>query len=192
MQLLKKMSAKTICGNPILLFTKEEMPDPKDAKKTIKRIPLGIVINLFRVIGMANGVKKGTSNFGDWISFSGQFQAISYETGETFRSNALFLPPTAQDALLPVVMEHGDNGVQFGFDVAVRSVEDKQDPSNTKYEYVCRPLMQIEELDAIKAFRDTLPPLLEAPRNPSTAVEGEKTATASAPTAPAKKSTSKK
>jgi hypothetical protein len=144
MQLVTKLSAKTITGaiKPLL---------PRDADKNII---MGAVVLLFRVYGIAHGIKKGESNFGPWVSFSGEFEAVGAD-GEVYRSANLFLPEVAEQLLLPVVMsDKNEGGVRFAFDIGAKATE-----ATVGYEYVVKPVVQIAENDSLAAFRTELPAL---------------------------------
>lgn len=73
---------------------------------------------LFRVGGIASGIESGSSQFGDWIAFEGQFQAVLIETGEVFRSPRLFLPGMAE-SLLKGAVTTATGPVSFLFDIGV-------------------------------------------------------------------------
>lgn len=178
-QLLKKMSAKTICGNVKSLarvtFYKEKA-DKDGNLVLLEDAPKGI--DLFRVIGVADGIKSGNSQFGDWISFTGNFKAIGLrpdENGEVdeYRSAVLFLPAPA-DQLLVEALKDNDN-VELAFIIGIS-------PSTgvLGYEYTCQPLIKPQENDAISSLEQKLGlAQLEAPKE-------------SEPEEVAKKSTAKK
>lgn len=162
MQLLKKMSVKSILGNVLAAFAVNE---------TTKQPNLGDKKVLFRVFGIANSSKTGTSNFGEWTSFKGLFEAIILETGEVLRSSDLFLPEVATDALLPVVaknVEDGGNGVRFAMDIGAVIVADRTNPLVMKYEYTCAPVIDVAQDDPLAAFKAVLP-ALPAPTKPKQA-----------------------
>jgi hypothetical protein len=156
MQLVKKLSAKSVIGNILALFPRETtVVDGKE----IKKIVLGTEIDLLRVIGVARGIKRGTTNFGEWTAFKGQFEGVRLDDGEIFRSSDLFLPEVATDMLVPVVMEHGEEGVQFAFTIGARAVADRAAPEIVKYEFICKPLVEVSQTDPLEAFKNTLPAL---------------------------------
>jgi hypothetical protein len=153
MQIVKKLSSKTIIGNVLTAFTIDE--------KT-KQPVIGELVALFSVVGIANTIKTGTSTYGDWQSFKGTFEATNLLTGEVFRAGELFLPEVAENMLTGPVTQHGE--VKFGFEIGARSVKDRTNDQIVKYEFTCKPLLDTAENDPIAALKAELPALqLEAP-----------------------------
>lgn len=154
MQIVKKLSAKTIIGNVLGAFTVDE--------KT-KQPVIGELVALFQVVGIAVTIKTGTSTYGDWQSFKGTFEATNLLTGEVFRAGELFLPEVAENMLVGPVTQHGE--VQFGFEIGARSVKDRTNDQIVKYEFTCKPLLDTAENDPLEALKAQLPALqLEAPK----------------------------
>jgi len=127
MQLLTKLSAKKLIG-------KIEKPTKKTA--------------LFRVLGIATGVKTGESTYGPWVAFLGQFRAIRNSDNEVFQAGQCFLPAMASNLMLPVVNQHGDTGVEFAFDIGVVPAENA-----IGYEYFAEPIVESGETDALAALQ---------------------------------------
>ncbi|HET8707117.1 MAG TPA: hypothetical protein VFM46_12515 [Pseudomonadales bacterium] len=160
MQLLKKMSVKTLLGNVLALFPED--PETKQPK-------LGDKMDLFQIIGIAHTTKSGESNFGPWTSFKGMFEATRLDTGEIFRSGELFLPDVATDALLPAVhknVEDDGHGVEFAMVIGANTVADRTNPKIVKYEFTCKPLLDVAESDPLAAFKNRVP-ALAAPVKPA-------------------------
>lgn len=148
-QLHKKLSIKNVIGKVKALFEKDEKGD----------IPEGQKVNLIRVIGIADGIKVGTSTYGEWIAFTGQFVAIDLRTGEEHRSGQLFLPDTATDVLAPVVRAQNGAPVEFAFDIGATSTD-----TEVGYEYNVTPLVEAKENDPLQNLTARLNlPALPAP-----------------------------
>jgi hypothetical protein len=157
MELVKKLSAKSVVGNPMSVI-RAAMKDAHD------RAPQeGDSAPLYRVYGVARGVKNGQSNFGEWTAFKGEFAAVSLETGEQFRSGELFLPEVAEALLIGPVKDGDGSGVQFAFEIGARAVKDRADDKNLKYEYTVRSLVELSKEDPLAQMASTLP-ALPAPR----------------------------
>lgn len=151
MQLLKKISVRTVCGD------QDEIMQTCLANKAA-------VTPLMRIVGIANGVKEGEGTFGAWKGLTGRFEAINAETGEVFRSPVCFLPEFAID--LVTGQFSGDvNSVQFAFDIGAQYSE----AAATRYEFTVTPLTETPDDDlaqlsfnAGKAKPLALPPAAKA------------------------------
>jgi hypothetical protein len=166
--LVSKMSAKSIIGKIKARLPKDEKGD----------LVIGGVASLFRVYGLATGVKKGSTNFGEWLSFSGQFEAVDSESGEVFQSANLFLPDVAQNLLFPAVMDESNiSGVTFAFDVGVK--EDKSaDGQGAGYNFTVSSILEVKETDAMAHLKAALPPMKIAVKaQMPLAIEAEKVET---------------
>lgn len=126
--LLKKISIKTVVGN---------------IRPIIKGMDHGASVAVLRVVGVANGVKRGTSDYGDWEALVGMFKATNLITGENHRSSKCFLPDVATDMIASVV----SNGSPVEFAIDIHAVVD--DESQLGYTYAVHPLLEPGEDDAI-------------------------------------------
>lgn len=96
-----------------------------------------------RVIGIATSSKLGSSNFGDYYEFLGNFSAINHD-GEMFRSPKAILPEPAQ-SLLQAAVEGANGGtVELAFDFM--AVPDSGDKG---YKFEVIPLMQRDPADPL-------------------------------------------
>jgi hypothetical protein len=126
----------------------------------------GTLVPLMRVMGQADGIKTGTTNYGEYCGFTGIFAAVNIKTGEHFAAAQVYLPDVATDLMRPVVEEAARNGskVEFAFDVGVRQVKRGEE---LKYEYGVKPLISAAKADplaALKAKLSVVPlPSLPAP-----------------------------
>lgn len=132
--LLKKISAKTLIG---------------DIKQVIEGYKDGENVILFHVFGRANGIKTGTSNFGEWLCFEGQFEAVNVSTGETSQAPKCFLPDPIESMLVNALKDNAV--VEFALEVGVKA--------NSKlpmgYEYIVNPLVEVKQSDDLKVLRET-------------------------------------
>lgn len=124
----KKLSTVKICG-----------------KVRAKDIPEGGELDLYEVVGVASGVKSGTTDFGDWQALTGTFAAQNLETGEQFRSGVCFLPDVGLDPILGQ-LGAGANAVEFGWVVGIQEDDDVV----CGYSYYVRPLIAADENDPLK------------------------------------------
>lgn len=178
MKLLKKISIATLIGK-----VPTEIKEVKNAAGVVEKVAVAIEQSLMRVIGLTNGMKTGNSNFGAWLSFSGQFEATNILTGEVARGANLFLPDVAGELLAPVVKAADGNDVVVGFDIGVRPAGNA-----VGYEYTVTPLTKPSENDALgalkaSAFADV--PALPAPKAAAPALAAPEASTEA--TAKAKK-----
>lgn len=127
-KLVAKLSMKTVFGN-----ARSALPE-NDGETSGP---------LVRIVGTAGSTKSGESNFGEWLAFIGQFQAVNLRTNESFRSGKLFLPSVAQDMLLGAMTSVDAAGVEFAFDIGIR----RNDSAQVGYEYVVVPLLDVSESD---------------------------------------------
>lgn len=77
---------------------------------------------VLRVIGMVRAKEVGTTTFGDFVRFKGEFHATNLLTGEVSASAVCFLPSPVDQMLADVLngRPEGDkNPVEFGFDISV-------------------------------------------------------------------------
>lgn len=143
-ELVKKISTRTIIG-------------------TVK-IPDGVAsVDLYTLLGVAEGVKHGDSNYGPWTSFLGSFEATRVDNGKVYSSNQAFIPEPAQ-SLMQSVLERAQKSdptasVQFAFMIGVKP----QSRDATKYEYTCVPLIKPQGNDVLADLRAKIAGALPAP-----------------------------
>lgn len=142
--MLKKLGAKQIIG---------------DVKKTVKTYCAndGDKVTLYTIFGIANGIKTGTTNYGEWVSFQGQFEASNYVDGQSYASNQAFIVEPLQSMLMAALKK--SDTVQFAITVDVK----RRDDLAQGYEYLPTPHIQTQENDPLAHLRN-LVPKLEAPK----------------------------
>lgn len=135
---LKKLGAKQIMGN-----VKKAVQDycPNDGDK----------VTLYTVFGVANGIKTGTTNYGPWTAFQGQFEAQNHVDQNAYASNQAFIPEPLQ-SMLVAALEKSDT-VQFAITVDVK----RRDDLNVGYEFLPTPHIQTQENDPLAHLRSALP-----------------------------------
>lgn len=138
MQLKKKLGAKQILGN-VQNVVKSECPNNGDTYKA------------YSVYGIANGVKTGVSNFGEWCAFQGKMEAVNYVTGESFASPQCFIPEPLQSMLREALAQN--DTIEFAFSVHVK----RRDDLKEGYEYIVEPHKAAQETDPLAALRNLLP-----------------------------------
>ncbi len=141
--LVRKISAKSVCG-------KLEKP----TKAT----------SLFIVGGIANKVKRGSSDYGDWAALVGQFEATNIETGEVFVGPQCFLPEPLNSMMAATLDETDAEGervnasVQFAVEVGYKKAD-----TATGYEYTTKEIVSADAADPLAAIREEMTKALPAP-----------------------------
>jgi hypothetical protein len=129
---------------------------------------------LLHVLGIARSFKTGSSNYGFFQKFSGDFEAINLETGEVFRSNNLMLPAVAEMLLKSALIDAGaeagragDRGipdregkaatvpVEFAYAIGVKPGKPREgaQESYAGYEYTVESLTTSKRSDALQSLR---------------------------------------
>lgn len=134
MKILKKVSIATVCAKPKAFF------------KTLEgEVPM------MRLVGLARRYELGTSLYGEFLKFSGEFSATDLTTGEVSIGATAFLPGPV-DALLKLqIDELGNDGktpVEFAFDISV--VPDEK--SEVGFQYRVRTLTESKVSDPLAAL----------------------------------------
>jgi len=154
MNYLKKLSVKTVYGKPEF---------EKDAKD-------GAEFSVMQVFGQAQGVKAGTSNFGDWEALTGNFEAVNLDTGEAYRGAQLFLPTLAHEPLVMAMKANPDTPIDFAIEVTAK----KDSSVAVGYCYGMKTLIETETADPLKALREKAALQLAAPKDEVTSKPGKK------------------
>lgn len=116
---------------------------------------------LLDVYGVATKFKPGQSNFGDYISFIGNFRAIRHADKQAFASGKIILPKMLEEGLW-AAMGPEVNNVQFAFRIGVKFNKKLA----TKYEYTAESLTPLAENDPVVMLEKQLSgKLLAAPRS---------------------------
>jgi hypothetical protein len=118
--LLKKISTATVYGKI------------KNSDKVEEK-------SLYRVFGLAVGTKTGTTDYGDWSCFVGEFQAVNIHTGEMFSSSKCFLPEIVEAGIMTQLSQVEKGGVKFAFEIGIKPNEEIV----IGYEYTAKSLLQV-------------------------------------------------
>lgn len=158
--------------------------NPKDVMEMkIKDVPYPA--DLYTVIGRANNIREGESQYGPWVSLRGEFEAVRISDGKRFYSAECFVPGPAGDLLvnqvrgfiveaIPVTEEQRKKAGQtyrvtgefVEMALIVSTVASKRD-GGAPYEYTVRPVVPVQKADALAALRAKMLkalPMLPAPK----------------------------
>lgn len=163
--MLKKLGAKQIVGNVKSAVVNYCQND-------------GDKVSLYTIIGIANGVKTGTSNYGPWVAFQGKFEASNHVDGLNYASNQAFIVEPLQSMLM-AALETTDE-IRFAITVDVK----RRDDLNQGYEYLVTPHIHAKENDPLEDLRAAIPKIAA----PLKLAAPEPEAVEETPKAPAKKS----
>jgi len=160
MQILNKITMKSIDAQP------------KARSVTAPRL-------LAHIYGTARTFREGSSAFGIFRSFIGDFEAVTLETGEITRSNRILLPPVAEKLLTEQMLslgarpgkertatsaeeegQEGSSPVDFAFAIGVKPQFGPDGKTiverGSGYEYTLEPLMETKVSDTLAHLRETV------------------------------------
>ncbi len=121
-------------------------------------------IDVARIYGFIKSTSTGTTQYGDYTKFHGEFEGVDLLKDVTSRSGTLLLPAVAEIPLIELVggAEEGEK-VQFGVIITVR--ESGQGKSGVKFTYGVKQLIEPTADDDLSRLALALP----APSEKSTA-----------------------
>ena len=154
MNLLKKLSAKSIIGN-VRKLSAETFYEGGNLEKPKKGAPKELF--LYTLIGITKGIKTGTTDNGDWVSFEGDFKATRVIDGEVFLGSRAFISEPAQ-SMVENALDENDR-VEMAFKVLAIPADNAYG-----YEYVTHPLIDPKVNDAILALEKSLGDKLTLPK----------------------------
>jgi hypothetical protein len=131
-EITNKISAKRICG---------KLTAPEKAAA------------LFVVIGVADGLKAGDSNYGPWESLTGQFEATVVggpTAGQRHYGTQLFLPKGAHDTVAGRLRVEGNTSVEFAMEVGYKPAPD----APKGYEFTFKPISKPGAADPLASLRE--------------------------------------
>jgi hypothetical protein len=147
--MLKKLGAKQILGDVKAVVAALCHEDKATA-------------DVYSIYGSTNGIKTGTTQYGEFTAFQGQFEAINYYSGEKFAAIQCFIPEPLQTLIKAAMQEH--DKVEFAFTVSVK----RRDDLKEGYEYLVTPHKEAQEADPLEKLRTLIPSpkphALEAPK----------------------------
>lgn len=123
---------------------------------------VGKTLWLATIIGIARSYKIGTSEYGEFAKFQGDFEAVRMVDGETFRAARMILPPILSEPLQTAVdADESHSGVQFAFELGVKGSE-----VAIGYEWAVRPIGKVSgTADPLAALREEAQKALPAPEH---------------------------
>lgn len=138
----KKLNVKKLCGDvkaAILEAGGKPQQMSEDGSRVVRAADW---VELIRVVGRITGFRVGTTQYGAWISYTGDdLAAINQITGEVFKGKEILLPEEANILLTDPVKA----AVLAGSHVEVAmAVEAQLTPTIVGYQYRVKPLMPIE------------------------------------------------
>lgn len=166
MQKVGKISVKTVFG-------KVEKPAEKFAA--------------IRFLGIARRMSTGESQFGPWVKFHGDFQAINLTTGEEFVAKQALFPAVISDDLAAMLADESVNEASFGFDLYIAPND-----APIGYEYSAESLIEQQESNPLALLAQSIAkplPALSAPD--SVTADGSESGTKTEPKKPLKKTGAK-
>lgn len=121
---------------------------------------IGTLLAVATLIGIARSYTAGESEYGAFLKFAGDFEAVRMSDGEVFRSARLILPPIIADQLQTAVDADADKGgVQFALELGIKGSDNQ-----VGYEWAVRPLGKLSgTADPLAALREEAQKALPAP-----------------------------
>jgi len=123
----------------------------------------GKKMKLAKIYGIARKAKPDSSEYGNFVRFTGSFRAVNLDTGEIYESGAMILPGVAQDLLAAALDNDSVTDVQFGFEIGIAYAPDVV----TKYVYTVESMIKPAENDPMLMLEKQLAaqaaPALAAP-----------------------------
>lgn len=147
-EMLRKISAKTVCG---------KLPKPEKATP------------LFHLMGVCTGLRTGQSGYGEFVEFSGQFEALNCRPGDEnynvrFISTRCFMPEPVESQLRMLLTNSAAQNsgemkpVQFAFTVGYKP-QSSDKPGGAGYEYTVRSIVAPDSADLLAELRSKMPAL---------------------------------
>jgi hypothetical protein len=117
----------------------------------------GADTSVLRVWGIVSGKKPGTSQFGNYIKFTGEIAAMNLITGEEARSQELLLPAVAEGIVNNLFEKAAKDGgtAEIGLELTVAFNNSAK--GGTKFSYGVKPLIEYKGDDALSAMGAKLP-----------------------------------
>lgn len=123
-------------------------------------------VQLMMVMGLVSAYSVGSTSYGDYLLFRGNFEAQNVETGKRYHSTKLILPGGSGDDLQLLVDNGEGSQIEFGFLISAK--ENKE--SNTGYVYSATPLVEGKETKAMDDLRGRIEKTLKSlPKPPEAA-----------------------
>ena len=124
-----------------------------------------------RIYGRISRVEQGSSQYGPYSRYYGEFEAVNLIDSTVHRSQQLIVPAVGEAMVAEMLAagrkDNKDAVVQVGFDVSVKFY-DNPNKSGTKFKFECSPLVDNGE-DALTLMGKSFGamPMLGAPAAPA-------------------------
>lgn len=114
-------------------------------------------IAVLRVWGIASTATPGTSQYGNYVKFGGEFGAINLVSGDEARSQNLVLPGVAEGVVKSLFDKAAKDGgaAQVGIEVCIE--ENLSTKGGTKFRWTVKPLFEYKGDDALSEMAKMLP-----------------------------------
>lgn len=136
-----KLSVKSVCGTPETAKLPPLRINVSDTNPEGDPNPEA-ELRIMRVAGYANGVKDGSSTYGQWRALVGEFVATNLGTGEIFASKNVILPGPMNDMLYESMAAALENDATSSMAVKVDIFVRRSGRDKNKYEYAVRPVIE--------------------------------------------------
>lgn len=124
-------------------------------------------ILIMRVAGVVHTTTQGTTNYGDYVIFKGNFAAYDRK-GKQFRSPNLILPPPADGLTLAAFQDGEGSPVELAFDIFA-----VPDAGDRGYKFQVQPLMQQTQADPLDQLLSSVNSAFALPAPVATPIENE-------------------
>ena len=128
------------------------------AKLTLKTMGVQPAVNsidvatdLCAVYGRADRMELGSTTFGEYTKFKGQFEAQNIANGELYQSGVLIVPEIVSNLIAGALEANEGQAVEFAF--IVSAIPDKKE-GGRGYQFTAKPLMQEQKSDPLAQLRN--------------------------------------
>ena len=112
----------------------------------VKKASEGI---LYTAYGVITGIKVGSSQYGEWIAFKGDFIAINEK--HEVSSNLIFLPELATNMLEAAFRQSDADSIEFALKIGK-----KKSDSPIGYEYYIESVLDIKASNRLEDLREKI------------------------------------
>jgi hypothetical protein len=112
-------------------------------------------VDLFQIGGVITSMKSGSSQYGDFIAFVGEFRSINCETGEVKNAKKVFLPSILTEELSEKIAKADGKPVEFLTTVGIKANDDER--GGLGYAYYAKYHLKPEQKDALEDMFKELP-----------------------------------
>lgn len=176
-QLVNKIVAKEIVPRSEMIYKKKFIAERKNGELVLDDDgnPVGRTeLNdgprkLYKVYGTVNGMRKGETTFGQWISFTGHVAAIRHSDGMKFVAGEVFLQGAAEpllfQALLQLKRRDPTGSLQFAFEIGIKPSQKWIDSDlGNSYEYTVTSILNVRQNNPLAELERILEPVLALPK----------------------------